>query len=107
MGDSTIFAALAPSGALVAQEGVSSRATERDMESLRVAALFLRNHLPDIVVVSTSAGMGACRRTLRFIGDALAAARTEYPIPEDEMPDVRFRVEIDLQRDVAAATPSS
>ena len=55
------------------------------MESLRVAALFLRNHLPDIVVVSTSAGMGACRRTLRFIGDALAAARTEYPIPEDEM----------------------
>ena len=105
MGDSTIFAALAPSGALVAQEGVSSRATERDMESLRVAALFLRNHLPDIVVVSTSAGMGACRRTLRFIGDALAAARTEYPIPEDEMPDAAMRRE-EEQENVNAWNPT-
>ena len=35
---------------------------------------------------------------------ALLAQRADT---EDEMPDVRFRVEIDLQRDVAAATPSS
>ena len=75
------------------------------MESLRVAALFLRNHLPDIVVVSTSAGMGACRRTLRFIGDALAAARTEYPIPEDEMPDAAMRRE-EEQENVNAWSPT-
>ena len=80
LGDSTILP-LWPFGRLSSPGGVLQSDRKRYGVAAR-RALFLRNHLPDIVVVNL--GGHEAVETLRFIGDALGGP-DEYPIPEDEM----------------------